>query len=55
MRRAETVTAHFLMDEGQPYVFAVCWSDEDPRCGSGQRYDYDRRDFVRHLNIEANP
>lgn len=50
---AETVMAYFLMEQGARYGFAACWSDEDPRCDSGRRFDYDRGDFVRRLLSSA--
>ena len=50
---AETVMAYFLMEQGARYGFAACWSDEDPRCASGQRYEYDRGDYIRRLLSSA--
>jgi hypothetical protein len=46
---AETVMAYFLLEQGDHYGFAACWTDEDPRCKPGQHYEYDRGDYIRRL------
>jgi len=50
---AETMAAYFLIDQGDEYYYAVCWTDEDPRCPSGERYEYDRYDFVKNKLLES--
>ena len=46
---AETVAAYFLIEQGDRYDYPVCWTDEDPRCPAGARYEYDRYDFIQEL------
>lgn len=51
---AETAMAYFQMLHGQGVDFPVCWTDEDPRCPPGQRYAFDRGDFMRDL-LQGEP
>jgi hypothetical protein len=46
---AETVAAYFLIEQGDRYDYPICWTDEDPRCPAGVRYEYDRDDFMEQL------
>lgn len=46
---AETVAAYFLVTHSADYYYAVCWTDEDPRCPAGAKYEYDRYDFMMEL------
>jgi hypothetical protein len=46
---AESVAAYFLIEQGGDYDYAVCWSDEDPRCPPEQSYEYDRYDFIQEV------